>query len=128
MTLAESSSAKQMTPRDLRNVHATRNSGRDTLPTFCATQHYNYPNIFTFWWRSLLVVTSKYCLLTRMQYNATRKHWCIYPQGERSGLRNSKMISSTLITVATSIHLPKLVSNALTIKLNSVLTNPVDAN
>ena len=33
---------------------------------------------------------------------------------------------TTLITATTSIHLPKLVSNDLTIRADSVLTNPIE--
>ena len=49
-----------------------------------------------------------------------------YPQGDRSGLRKPKKgLVSTLITAITSVHLPKPVSTNLTIKLDSVLTNPI---
>ena len=70
------------------------------------TWHYNYPGIFTCWWRSLLVVTSKFCVLTIRRHSATRKHLFPYPQGKRSGLRKPKKESSTLITATTSVHLP----------------------
>ena len=47
-----------MTPGDLGNIHNSR----------------NYPNIFTCWWKSLLVATSKFNLPTVRQHTATRKH------------------------------------------------------
>ena len=67
-----------------------------------------------FRWRSLGLLTIK-------QYSGT-KHLFLYPQGDRSCLRIPKKgQASTLITLATSIHLPKPVSTDLT-KSNSVLT------
>ena len=54
------------------------------------TWHKNYPNIFNYCWRSLLVANSKFGLLTIRQYSATRKHLFPYPQGDRSGLRKPK--------------------------------------
>ena len=74
---------------------------------------------------SLLVATSMFNLLTIRQHSATRKHLLLYPQGDRSGLRKPKKgHTSTLITATTSVHLPKPVSADLTIKPDSVLTNP----
>ena len=52
-----------------------------------------------------------------------QKHLSLYHQGDRSGLRKPKKEASTLITVATSVHLPKSVSTDLTIKSDLVLTN-----
>ena len=49
--------------------------------------------IFICWWRSGLVVTSKFSLLTIRWHSATRKHLFLYPQNDRSGLRNPKSIS-----------------------------------
>ena len=43
-----------------------------------------------------------------------------YSQGERSGLGKP-----TIITATTSVHLPKPVSTDLTIKPDSILTNPI---
>ena len=40
-------------------------------------------------------------------------------------LESQKRISITLITATTSVHLPKPVSTDLTIKPDSVLTNPI---
>ena len=53
---------------------------------YAQTWHWNYPNIFTCWWRSLLVATSKLSLLTIRRHSATRKHLFPYPQGDRSGI------------------------------------------
>ena len=72
-----------------------------------------------------MVATSKFGLLTTRRHSATRKHLFLYPQGDRSGLKKSKKGKSTLITATTSIHLPEPVSTDLTIKLDSVLTNPI---
>ena len=72
-----------------------------------------------------MVTTSKFGLLTIRWHSATRKHLFLYPQGGRSGLRKPKEKASTLITATTSIYLPKPVSTDLTIKPDSVLTNPI---
>ena len=77
--------------------HFHARHGTKTSPVFC-------------WWRSLLVTTSKFGLLTIRQHSATRKHLFLHPQGERSGL---------------IVHLPKLVSTDLTRKSDLVLTNLV---
>ena len=54
-----------------------------------------------------------------------RKHLFLYPQGDRLGLRKPKKgLASTLITTTTSVHLPKSASTDLTIKSDSILTNP----
>ena len=80
---------------------------------YARTWHYNYPSIFTCWWRSLFVATSTFGLLTIRQHSA--KHLLLYPEGDWSGLTKPKKgYASTLITATTSIHLPKLVSTDLT--------------
>ena len=58
-----------MTPMNLGNIHTTGNRWR---------------------WRSILVATPKFDLLTIRWYNATRKHLFQYPQGDKSGLRKPK--------------------------------------
>ena len=110
-------------PRTSRNIHTTRNRCRDIPP--CATWHWNYPSIFTCWWRSHLVTTSKFDLLTIRQCSATRKHLFLYSQGDRTGLKKPKKgQASILITNATTnFGLRKLVSTDLTIKSDSVFTN-----
>ena len=55
-----------MTPRDLRNIHNTGNSCRDTLPYM--NMALKLPRYFTCWWRSLLVTTSKFGQNTFLQY------------------------------------------------------------
>ena len=52
------------------------------------------PVFFTCWWRSLLVTTSKFSLLTIRWHSATRDHLLLYPQGDRSGLRKPKKIKN----------------------------------
>ena len=98
---------QQMTPRDLRNTHTTRNSCRARLPWttwFSAT-------IFTCWWRSPLVPASKFGLLTIKQHNATKKHLFLYPQGKSSALRGQStsinIIASTL-TFSLLMNIKKL--------------------
>ena len=56
----------------LGNIHATRNSCRDTYP--CATGHERYPGIFTCWRRRVLVATSNFGLLTIKRHSAIRKY------------------------------------------------------
>ena len=77
-----------MTPNNLRNIHITRNSCRDTLS--CTTWPQNYTIKFTCCSRSLLVATSKFGLLTIRQHSATRKHLFLYPHSERLGLTKPK--------------------------------------
>ena len=113
-----------MTRRVLRNIHTTGNSCRDTLP--CMNMALKLPQYFYLLIESLLVATSKFGLLTARQHSATRKHLFPYPQGDKSGQRKPKKEkASILITATTSVHLPKPVSTDLTIKPDSVLTNPI---
>ena len=70
-----------------------------------------------------MIATSKFGFLTISEHSGTRKHLFLYPQEDRSGRRKKK--ASTLITATTSLHFPKLVSTDLTIKPDSVLTNPI---
>ena len=74
-----------MTLRDLRNIDNTGVSCRDTLP--CVTWHWNNPSIFICWWRSLLVATSKFGLLTIRWHSALRKHLFLYPKVDSWALR-----------------------------------------
>ena len=109
-----------MTPRDLRNIHTTGSSCRDALP--CMNMALKLPRYFYL----LMVATSKFGLFNIRWHSATRKHLFPYPHGDRSGLgKPKKRISITLITATTSVHLPKPVSTDLTIKPDSVLTNPI---
>ena len=70
-----------------------------------------------------MVATSKFGLLTIRRHTATRKHLFLYPHGYRSGLRKpQKDKHQHKIKATTSVHLPKSVSNDLTIKSDSVFT------
>ena len=89
-----------MTRRDFGNIHTTEQSCWDTLP--CATWHLNYSGSFTCWWRSLLVATSKFGLLTITRQYAARK----------------------LITATTSVHFPKPVLNDENIKIRFSFNRP----
>ena len=76
---------------------------------------------------SLLVASSKFGIFTIKGHCATRENLFLYPQGDKSGLRKPKKGgTSKLITATTSVHLPKPVSTDLTIKLDSLLTNPIE--
>ena len=57
---------------------------------YVRTWHYNYPSVFTCWWRSLFVATSTFSLLTIRRHSATRKHLLLYPEGDWSGLTKPK--------------------------------------
>ena len=111
-----------MTPRDLRNIHTTRNSCRDALP--CANMTQKIPLFITAdgeasWW---LLPSSILLLVTIMWCSATTKHLFQYPQCDRSGLRKPKKDKHQHYS-----RLPPafilLVSNDLTINPDSVITN-----
>ena len=113
-----------MTHRDLRNIHTTGNSCRDALP--CANKALKLP-----WYFYLLMEKplGRYFQGRSPYYHAAQCNQ-ITPipvsSGDRSGLGKQKRISITLITADTSVHLPKPVSTDLTIKPDSVLTNPIE--
>ena len=77
-----------MMPMDIKNIYITENSCRDAPP--CMNMALKLPQYFTCWWRSLLVATSKFSLLTIIWHSATRKHLFLYPQGDRSSLKKPK--------------------------------------
>ena len=52
--------------------------------------HHTGLRVFYCWWRTLLVTTSKFGLLTIRKHNASRKHLFLYPQGGMSGPRKPK--------------------------------------
>ena len=88
VTLTENLSVKKKWhPRTLKTFTSPE-IAVGTLP--CMTGHQNYPAIFTCWWRSHLVATSSFGLLTIRWLNATRKHVFLYPQGDLSGLGKPK--------------------------------------
>ena len=113
-----------MTPRDLRNIHTTGSSCRDALP--CVNMALKLP-----WYFYLLMEKplGRYFQVRSPYYQAAQcnqKTPIPVPQGDRSGLgKPKKMISITLIRATTSVHFPKPVSTDLTIKPDSVLTNPI---
>ena len=58
---------------------------------FCLqTWRKKYSSVFLYYWRSLLVTTSKFGLLTIRWHIVTRKHLFPYPPGGMSGLRKPK--------------------------------------
>ena len=90
------------------------------------TWHKNYLGIFTCWWSTLLVTTSKFGLVTIRRHSATRKHLFPYPQDERSGMRKPKKDKHQHQSqLTTSVHLPSPISTDLPIKPDSVFTNPI---
>ena len=112
-----------MAPRDLRNIHTTRNSCRDALP--CANMALKLP------WYFYLLMEKPLCCYIQVRcpyYQAT-----LHPENTYSCIlkvtsqvwESQKRISITLITATTSVCLPKPVSTELTIKPDSVLTNPI---
>ena len=113
-----------MTPRDLRNIHTTGNSCRDALP--CANMALKLLRYFYLLMEKLL---GRY-LQVRSPYNqaAQCNQKTLIPVSSRQQVRSKKAKNgkvSTLITATTSVHLPKPVSTDLTIKPDSVLTNPI---
>ena len=103
-----------MTATDHRNIHTTGNSCDMALKL----SQYSYLLMEKPLGRYFEVWSPYYQVA---QWN--QKHLSLYHQGDRSGLRKPKKEASTLITVATSVHLPKSVSTDLTIKSDLVLTN-----
>ena len=101
-----------MSPRDLRNIHTTRNSCRDALP--CANMALKLP-----WYFYMLMEKPLGC------YFQVRNTYSCNLKVTGQVWESQKSISITLITATTSIHLPKPVSTDLTIKPDSVLTNPI---
>ena len=112
-----------MTPRDLRNIHTTGNSCRDALP--CANMALKLPRYFYLLMEKPL---GRYFQVRSSYYQAAQCNqktpipvslwWQVRSEKAKKGE------ASTLITATTYIHLPKPVSTALTIKPDSVLTNP----
>ena len=113
-----------MTPRDFRNIHTTGNSCRDALP--CTNMTLKLPQYFSLQMEKPL---GRYYLVRSPYYQAAQcNQKTPIPVSSRCQVRSGKAkirISVTLITATTSIHLPKPVSTDLTIKQDSVLTNPI---
>ena len=71
------------------------------------------------------LLPSSVSLLTGSTVQPENTYSCILKvTGDRSE-KAKKRIASTLITATTSIHLPKPLSTDLTIKSDSVLSNPI---
>ena len=114
-----------MTPRDLRNIHTTGNSCRDTLP--CTSEHGTKTTpVFlpADGEASWSLLPSSVSLLSDSTVQPENTYSCILKVTGQVW-ESQKRISNTLITATTSVHLPKPVSTDLTIKPDSVLTNPV---
>ena len=110
-----------MRPRDLRNIHAIGSSCRDTLP--CANMALKLTQYFYLLFWSLL--PKLVSLLSGSTVQPENTYSCILKvTGQVRSGKAIKRISITLITATTSVHLPKPVSTDLTIKPDSVLTNP----
>ena len=114
----------QMTPRDLRNIHNTRNSCRDALP--CMYMALKLPQYFYLLMEKPLgfhfKVPSLYyqaALCNQKTPIPVSSRWQVRSEQAKKGY------VSTLITATTSAHLPKPVSTDLTIQPDSVLTNSI---
>ena len=111
--------SQQMTRRDLRNIHTTRNSCRDANMTLKLTQYFY-----------LLMGKPLGCYFeVQSPYNHTAQcnqktpipvssRWQVRSEGAKKGE------ASTVITATTSVHLLKPVSTDLAVKPDSVSTNP----
>ena len=106
-----------MTPRDLRNIHATGNSCREhgtkTTPVFSPADGE----------ASWSLLPSLVSLLSGGTVQPENTYTCILKVTGQVW-ESQKRISITLITATTRVHLPKPVSTDLTIKPDSVLTDP----
>ena len=79
------------------------------------------PAFFKDWRWNLLVATSKFSL-SGGTVQPENTYSCILKVAGQVWERKNRL-TSTLITSNTSVHLPELVSNDLTIKSDSILTN-----
>ena len=113
-----------MTSRDLSNIHTTGNNCRDALP--CTNMALKLPRDFYLLMEKPL---GRYFQVRSPYYLAAQcNQKTLIPVSSRRQVRSEKAKkgqASTLITATTSIHLPKRVSTDLTIKPDSVLTNPI---
>ena len=114
-----------MTPRDLRNIHNTRDSCRGAL--LCTNMVLKLP-----WYFYLLMEKS-----LGHYFQVRSPYYQVAQCNQKTPIpvilkvtgqvwKSQKRISITLITATTSVHLPKPVSTDLTIKSDSVLTNPIE--
>ena len=76
-----------MTPRDLRNIHTTRNSCKDAFP--CANMALKLP------WYCYLLMDKPIGCYFQVRSPYYQAAWCnqkipiLYPQGDSSGLRKT---------------------------------------
>ena len=114
-------------PRDLRNIHTTRNSCTDALPSanmalelsqyFYSLMEKPHGRYFQVW--------SSYCQTAQCNQK-TPIPVSLWSQVRSE--KDKKGEASILITATTNVHLPNPVSNNLTdltTKQGSVLTNPI---
>ena len=108
--------SEQMTPRHLGNIHFVGNSCRDTLA--CTSWHWNYPGIFTCWYRSLLVAACKFGLLTIRRQCNQKTAIPVSSMWQVRSEKAKKWQASALFSATTSVHLSKLVSTDLILFLS----------
>ena len=112
---------QQMTPKDLKNIHTTGNSCRGTLPW--ESWHYNCSSIFTCGWRSLLVATSKFGLITVRQHSASENtySYILKVTGQVSESQNRISINTNTTSSKagwcnkTSLNLELILTNRISI-------------
>ena len=105
-----------MTPRELRNIHTTSMCEHGTKTTLVFLPADGEAS-----WSLLPSLVS---LLSSSTVQPENTYSCILKVTGQVW-ESQKRIGITLITATTSIHLPKPVSTDLTIKPDSVLTNPI---
>ena len=113
-----------MTPWDLRYIQTTGNSCRDALP--CANMSLKLLRYFLLLMENPLGRYFQFrfpCYQVVQLNQKTPIHVCSKWQVRSE--KAKKGWASTLITAPTSAHLPKPISTDLTIKSDSVLTNPI---
>ena len=112
-----------MIPRDHRNIHTIRNSCRNALPS--TNMALKLPQYF---YSLMEKPLGRYFQVRSSCYRAAQRNQkAPIPVSLRWQVRSEKAKegeASTLITATTYIHLPKPVLTDLTIKPDSVLTNP----
>ena len=106
-----------MTPRDLRNIHTTRSGCRNALPR--VNMALKLPQYFYLLMEQTL---GRYFQVRSPCYQVAQ---CNQKRRQVRSEKAKKGYASTLITATTSVHLSKPVSTDLTIKPDSVLTNPI---
>ena len=112
-----------MTPRDLRNIHSTDNSCRDTHPCQYGTKTIPVflPADGVVSW---LLLSSSVLSLPGGRVQPENTYSCIL-KATGQVWESQKGKASTLITATTSIHLLKPASTDLAIKSHLGITNPI---